>query len=424
MNVLVIGNGAWVDTSSLGNTFSNFFGGWENTNFYNIYFRGTAPQNNVCENYFSITDIDIVRNWFNPDRIGKRVYKKDNETLAKVAKNEKRIISYIHKFKFGIAYEVEDILWQSDVWKNNNLDKFIDEASPDIIFTFASGNNNIVRMIRYIKERTNAKIVTFIADDVSASYIKKNNRRRKRLLNNLEYLMLNSDKIYGITEELCNIYSKHYDKEVTILKKGCTEFRPAKLEYTLPLKMVYAGNLLYGREQTLIKLVNELDKYNQKQSAFICDIYTGTELDAKVQEKLNFNGTSELKGEVPYNVVLDKLAEADIVIHLESFERENIDLVRNSFSTKIIDCFQSSSLILAIGSEELASMKYLKNINGTFVVNDISDIENVLENIVASLDSLGKNAEALHDFALANHDANANRLNLQKDFRKVITIDG
>lgn len=419
MNVLVIGNGAWVDTSSLGNTFSNFFSGWENTEFYNIYFRGTAPQNDVCDNYFSITDMDIVRNWFRPDRIGRRIHKKDAGNLVKVAKNEKKIISYIHKFKFGLAYEVEDLLWQSDIWKNKKLDEFIDESSPDIIFTFASGNNNVVRTIKYIKDRTHAKIVTFIADDILSSYVKKNRRRRKRLISNLEYLLSNSDKVYGITEELCNIYSKYASKDVAILKKGCTEFSPINSEYSLPLKLVYAGNLLYGRAQTLVKLVNVLSELNQNNSSFICDIYTGTELDIDVQEKLNIDGTSQIKGEVPYNIVMNKLAEADIVIHLESFEKQNIDLVRNSFSTKIIDCFQSGSLILAIGPSELASIKYLKNISGTFVVDDIDNLKDVLSNILISLESLNMRTKKIRDFALENHDANINRLNLQNDFKKI-----
>ena len=263
-DILVVGGGAWVDSSSLGNTFSNFFGGWgEDTKFFNLYFRGTLPQNDVCEKYFSITDISIVRNFFCPHKIGRRVFKSEKNISDKVAANEKKIISFIHKIGATVAYEIEDMLWETDKWKNDKLDKFIEEAAPDIIFTFATGNSNVLRSVEYIKGKTDAKIVVFIADDIYNEYAEKTINRRERVHKKIRELFDISDLIYGISEEICKKYSTLFGKDVFELKKSCVSFSPVKKDYNYPLKIVYAGNLLYGRAETILRLSEEIKKINK-----------------------------------------------------------------------------------------------------------------------------------------------------------------
>ena len=331
MNVLVIGGGAWVETSSLGNTFSNIFENWEDTEFYNLYFRGTLPQNNVCDNYFSITDASILKNFFMPKKIGCKVYKKNESQSVDVASREKKLISYIHKFNLRFVYGLEDFLWRTDKWKNEKLDNFLKEAAPDIVFTFASGNSNIVRAVDYIRNKTKAKIVSFIVDDVHNEYKNKRDKMGKRLLENLELLFEMSDRIYGISEQMCDKYSELTHKEIHLLKKGCKEFMPLRHTYQLPLKIVYAGNLLYGRDKILGKLAKEIHRVNSDSTKVTLEIYSGTEITSDVKQKLEYEGSSRFMGECPYSEITEILGNCDIVLHAESFEEDSIELVKYSF---------------------------------------------------------------------------------------------
>ena len=371
MNILVIGGGAWTNTSSLGNTFSNLFENWQDTNFYNLYFRGALPQNDVCENYFSITDIDIVKNFFTPSKIGNRIYKTDmvavENKVDNVSTKEKNLISYIHKFNLNFIYDIENALWDTNKWKNKKLNAFIKEANPDIVFTFASGNNNIVKSVKYIKEQTNAKIVSFIVDDIVTEYKSYRPYRSARLRKNLAELFSLSDEIFGITDEMCEKYRQEANKEVLLLTKGCKDFAPLKSVYKRPLKMIYAGNLLYGREKTLVTLSKAIENLNGNDKKILLDVYSGTALSADLIDTIEKGGNCSFKGECPYDEVVENMKNADIVLHIESFVPENIEKVRYSFSTKITDCLQSGNLIFVIGPKNIAvEHKFYISLQATF----------------------------------------------------------
>lgn len=421
MNVLVIGGGAWVETSSLGNTFSNFFENWEDTEFYNLYFRGTLPQNNVCDNYFSITDMSILKNYFTPKNIGCRVQKKSQSKSVDVASREKKLISYIHKFNLKLVYNFEDFLWRTDKWKNEKLDEFLKEADPDIVFTFASGNSNIVRSVEYIKKNSGAKIVTFIADDVHNEYLNKHDKMGRRLEKNLDVLFKISDKIYGISEQMCEKYTVLTNKKVSLLKKGCKEFTPLKQTYELPLKIVYAGNLLYGRDKTLAQLAKELHRINSDSTKVQLEIYSGSEVSQEMKNELEYEGTSLFMGECPYSEITEILRNSDVVLHAESFEDDNIELVKYSFSTKVIDCLQSGNLVMAIGPECVSSIKYTKLIPGAIVIDDKEKVFETVSGLVnESPDNWKLKAESIREFALLNHDGNNNRKKLRAEFLELM----
>ena len=421
MNVLVIGIGAWIDTSSLGNTFSNFFENWEDVKFYNLYFRGTPPQNSVCDDYFSITDMSILKNFFTPENIGCRVYKSDDNNEQSVASREKKLISYIHKFNLNFMYKFEEFLFGTDKWKNEKLDEFIKEADPDVVFTFAVGNNFTIRTAEYIKEITGAKVVSFIADDVHTQYTEKRNKLGRHMLANLERLFAVSDRIYGISQQMCDKYAELTGKSVQLLRKSCREMMPLKTEYKLPLKIVYAGNLLYGRDRILCNLAKALNDINCDGDKAQLEVYSGNELSPQMKKELEFENTSKFMGECPYSKITEILKNADIVLHVESFDESSIELVRYSFSTKIIDCLQSGNVVMAIGPDTVASISYLKEIDGTVVIDDENKIFEIVSSLVnESAESLKLRAQRLREFALKNHNSDSNRKKLKAEFAELM----
>ena len=274
MRILVVGGGSWEDTSSLGNTLSNFFAGWENDTFYNLYFRETLPNNAVCKQYFQITTKELLKNFFSSKTIGKRFdYDSAGSNQSdKAGEKEKKAISLIHRFNLNLIYDLEDYLWSRKKWINEALDRFIDEARPDVIFSFAAGNNFVVLPIEYIKAKTHAKLVLFVADDMHTSYRLSNDLHHRRMRKGFDKLIRLADKVYGITEEMCAYYNELYSIPVTTLYKGCT-FETKPKEYVNdPIRFVYAGNLLYGREQTLCSVVDALEQINQDGTKAVLDI--------------------------------------------------------------------------------------------------------------------------------------------------------
>ena len=59
--VLVISHNVFSNTSNMGRTLKNFFIGWDKDSLAQLYLRSEIPTTNVCENYFRITDFDMLK---------------------------------------------------------------------------------------------------------------------------------------------------------------------------------------------------------------------------------------------------------------------------------------------------------------------------------------------------------------------------
>lgn len=424
MNILIVGGGSWDDTTSLGNTLSNLFSGWENTNYYNLYFRETMPNNSVCRNYFRITTKELLKKIFVPQKIGELFQTTEmctNKTDSS-GMREKKAISFIHRYGLKSVYELEDWLWYSKRWQNQKLDDFIEWVNPDIIFSFAAGNSYMALPIEYIKSKTNAKLILLVADDMHTTYRLDDDRHNLRMRKDLDRLIGIADKVYGISIEMCKYYSELYNIDVTPLYKGCFfENHPKKI-VNKPLRLVYAGNLLFGRLDTLVVLVDCLEKLNKNGVRIMLDIYSSTIITGEQSQKLNRGGFSCFYGSISYSEVKRKMAEADIVLHVESFDDKQIKMVRYSFSTKIIDCLQSGSVMLAIGPKGISSIEYPRKIPGTVIVDDLRTIYDVLDELLSNENEIVTRAAQIREFALEKHDIEHVRRNLNQDFKCVSGI--
>lgn len=424
MNILVVGGGSWDDTSSLGNTFSNFFADWKDTNFYNLYFRDTRPNNSVCNNYFKITTKELLKKFFTPNKIGEE-FSLDEMNLCEIdsaGEKEKKAISFIHRHRMNSVYELEDRLWYLKKWKNEKFDKFIAQVNPDIIFSFAAGESYLTFCIEYIKLKTNAKLVLFVADNLYTTYRLKNTKHFLRMRTNLDKLIFMADKVYGISQEMCDYYKELYKIDIAPLYKGCSFENSAMHTVNKPIRIVYAGNLLFGRVDTLVTLIDCLEKLNKNGIDVFLDIYSNTMLTTEYNEKLNRTGTSCLHGSISYSEVKLKMASADVVIHVESFEEEQIKKVKYSFSTKIIDCLQSGSVMMAIGPAGISSIEYSKKIPGVIVVDNLSELYSKLTESLVDNKELIIRANKIREFALKEHDIDTVRSSLCEDFKQICQV--
>ena len=112
--------------------------------------------------------------------------------------------------------------------------------------------------------------------------------------------------------------------------------------------------------------------------------------------------------------------DADYNLHVESFEKDKIDYVKFSFSTKIIDCLQAGSAILGIGPGNISSIKYLKKITGSDVIEDIENIQDIIEKIITNKNEIINKSKKIREYAIHKHDINKNQQLLREQFMDLI----
>lgn len=421
MNILTISGSAWDDRNSVGNTYSNLLGEMDDVKLYNIYCREAAPYNKYCKEYYTVTATDLIKNLFHRSRIGRRFsYEFEEQPPQKQENAIERTNAFLKGWIRNIGLLTLDCLYNNSWWQNDKFKAFIAEAAPDIVFCFGIADAYRFQILKYLKKHTNAKIVTFIVDDVYWATKRSGNllgwiesRRYKSLLSM-------SDKVYGISQEMCDAYSKEFDCKVNLLHKGC-ELSEPMAKVNKPLDIVYAGNLLYGRDEILGKLADALVSINNGMHKATLHIYTGSAITPRISELLNRGESSRIEGSRPYSEIQEVMKQADIVLHVESFDEKQKEIVRYSFSTKITDCLQSGAVMMAIGPSGIASIEYPKRIPGAIVVDDLSCIKSSLQDIVDTPLQLIQRAESIHAFAESHHAINKVRDNLKNDFNNLIS---
>lgn len=419
MNILVISNIEWSDANAFGNTVSNFFAGFD-AEFSCIYRRSSVPNNNVCHKYYSITTKDCLKHFFAKEKVGRKFNYPDAGDIQTDKENrggtEKKLIGFMHRFRLSFLRDVDDWLFCCRSWDNEHFREFIALVKPDVVFTFIKPSKPILQLLETVKGYApGCKIIASVVDDVYGV-----SGKAKRRCIEKQIAMCN--RLYGASEEICTEYGKLFNRTFAPLYKGCTFENHVVKKSTEKIHFVYAGNLYYGRAETLAALAAAIVKHNQTSSTKVdlC-IYTATEVSDRLRAKLHINGASMLCSSKPYAEIKKIMQDAHVVLHVESFEQKQIEVVKYSFSTKLIDCLQSGSVMMAIGPDSIASIRYAARVPGAVCVSDLAMLDGVVDALTTA--DLFSMAQTTRAFAIKNHDAEELRKRLIADFSKTICED-
>lgn len=420
LKILVLSNIEWSDENAFGNTMSNLLGDMSNVEIACLYRRNARPNNNVCKKYYQISYTSILKNFFTPQNIG--IYFEAESTISNSVKNiekkEGKLIGLIHRWKLTrLVYRVEDFLFKRKSWENDNFKKFVREFQPDIIIGFTSA----LLMDRLLVESIlnlvpTCKYVTFITDDLYGV------NKSKRVKETIKKQMLSAHKIYAITTGLQEKYEQIYGVKIDILRKGCDLEHEILPKNNQEITITYAGNLLYGRANTLASLARAIKGINTQSTErkFFLKIFSPTMIKSEQKNALSIEGASEFYGARPYKEVKRILELSDLVLHVESFERKQQEVVKYSFSTKITDALQSGGVLFAIGPQGLASIEMTRAIPGTIVINETDEIEKALRDILTM--NLYEEAVKIRAYAKKYYEIKGIRKRLEQDFRDLCNV--
>ena len=423
MRILVFSQAAWNTANAFGNTVTNWFDGWEDTQFFHFYARQQKPNTDIVKEYYHVSAIDILQSALRGGHSGKILNASDIKQEGVTLDNniEQQRIAKLHKNTNELLYWCMEKVWRSEKWLNNNFDAFVQEANPDIIFAFATSPYILEPAIKHIKAmKPNVKIVLWVADDILSEFENNAWYRRYYLKSSIDYCFNISDKLYGASVEMCEKYSRVYKKDIKPLYKGCSFDRQVKEKRNEPLNMVYAGNLLYGRHTTIKEIIEALKIINADKRRVVLEVYSNTPIDELEKDQYYDNTNAFYMGARSYEEIKKIQNNADLVLHVESFESGQMEKVKYSFSTKIIDCLQSGSVVIGIGPSKSASIEYLRKVNGAIVIDDPLNIYKTLVDLIHEKDILLQRAFATREYAIENHEIVRVRQKLRDDFLKLI----
>jgi len=432
MKVLIFTRSPWDDSNSVGNTMTNIWAGWSKNEIANIYFREAKPNTDVCYRYFSISEQDLLKKLFKFNyNVGKYFeWTVGKQKSPKETRSEfyETILYNIFRKKSNFIFDrIRELLWKFGGWKSESLNHFLEVFKPEIVFSPAFYTCYTYDVLWFIKKKTNAKIVLFHADDYithnryAGSFLNKiSDRINSRFISESAR---KADLNYCISPKQQLEYAKLLNLDIKLLYKGA-EFVTMPFYHRSnslkPLNIVYIGSTLYGRWKTLAMIALAIKEINEVEEFFKLKIFSQYNPSRRASKAMIVLGASEFYGKIPASEVGKQYEQADIVLHVESFDKHEKFKTRLSFSTKLVDCFHSARCLIAVGWEEAASIEYLKQNNAALIANNPEDVKRILQGIKDNPSLLEEYSQKAWEFGKLHHNIEQIQARLKDDLEQLL----
>ncbi|HCC94229.1 MAG TPA: glycosyltransferase family 1 protein [Flavobacteriaceae bacterium] len=432
MKILIIADEVWNDDIHGNNVLSNWFSNFD-ADFAEIYCSPGTPKNKVCNQYFQITDAMMAKSI-----LGKKAGNKFEITISQMQQNQttqntEEIPVKFYSFMKSIAGEgirtIRDLIWLFGRYEKYELQKFIDDFNPDIVFCPRLLTPKLLRLENIVSKMTNAPFVAFTADD-EASLKQKNYSPLywlKRICFRKAFQKhVNLYKHYFMfSEEQAEDYNSAYNISTsTLFKSGNFDKKLEEKNINTPIKLVYAGRLYCNRWKTLVEISKALKQINADELKMTLDIFTQEKVTTEQRKALMLSNDVVLHKPVKPEELISIYKNADIALHVESFDKKYKYATRVSFSTKIIDLMASTCAIIAICWDKHAGFQYLKKNDAAFCISDAEQIKSMLEKIVNNPQLIRTYSRKAFECGKINHNNLLIENKIRNVFEKVIKLEG
>lgn len=402
MKVLFISASPINNSVSIGNTFLNIMP--EKTELASVYTKNGFPDRRI-KSAFRMNEKMIINRLFGKskcvgEKVGERYGEEANSNLTEVDAN---VVQYAQKKRYTLMFWAQGLIWRLPFWKSKELEAFISDFDPDVIYTVLSNNIYFNRILLHIL-KISGKPLALYAWDNNYNW-NKFQRSPLRWINQffersyMRKVVEKADKFYVISDIQKKDYEEIFHKECTVLTKGADFWEEPQLkrEYGNPLQLVFTGNIGTNRWKSLALIASALKKINADGTKAELRIYTGTPLTAEMEKALNIDGSSYIMGSVSSSKIPKIQSDADILVHVEALDNVNRFLVKQSFSTKIVDYLKATRPILAVGPYDVASIDHL-------IKNDCAIIAETEKELIDKLDDVINNPDKLTETALRGYE--------------------
>ncbi len=389
--VLIVGTVPY-NKKSTSRAFEAYFCHWERENLAQIFSNTKTPCKGHCGTLFQITDQRMLKRWMKPGTVTGKIFNyedlpeewtdNDLEVGSASVNNMYRIGSR----RTSLTHWLRGILWRKKFWCTDELNRWLDEFRPECVFLSFSDDFFIPRIALYVAQRYNIPIVSSIGDDyyfnghfsLSPFYHLYKSSYRKLIRRVLAW---KGSAIY-ISDKIRDKYNSEFDLDGETVYLTSTvkrkEFSPVDRENPY---ITYFGNIGAGRNESLNEIGYALGKISP---AYRLHIYSN-EQDPKVYGIFDSNPNVEFGGSIPYSEVQKKMAQSDIVVIVEGFRPENVNLTRYSLSTKAADSLASGAAILTYGSGECGIIEYMQSTGASAVCTDQEKLVQCIENLISDV---------------------------------------
>ncbi len=421
--LLIISDYPWNKNNSFGKVFTDIFGGMQDIEILNIYCMGGFPNTEMTNiRYYQITMGQIIANLKNKKKpVGKIIT--DEDMGKEMGEAELKWMNRARKTHLRIFGWGRRFLWWIGRWKNQQLIDLVKDFNADIMFTpiyKMSYMNNVQQFVAKIQP---VKMVAYYGDDnYSLKQFSLNplfwfdrltqRGKVRKTIKMCEYM-------YVVSEVGQEAAEKYFKTKAVLCANGANfDIEPIyKKFYSKPRKLVFTGNLGNHRWEELLRIGRTIEKLG---GGAILEIYSASVLKKSILKKYEKCSAISFKGKVPFTEIPRIQAEADVLVHVESFRLKEWLAVRESFSTKIVGQMVACRPQLAVGDKRCGSIDHLLRHDAAIVASSKEELETQIKRIIEDDDYLDEYAKKGWECGKRLHNRSDIQNMLQDDFKKLV----
>ncbi len=408
--VLLISNNAFSKVDSNGKTIRSFLRGIPLENIAQFY-TGTndLPDTEVCKNYYRVTELQILKSICNLSfntKNSHQCHMADVEGLTTIEIDDSNALKKIKNNAKNLAF-IRELIWDFKTWDTKALDQWISDFNPTIIFAVLGNCGFMHKMAVCLKQRYNIPLAVFFTDDYVINDVSKN------YLQHLHFKYLNrvyaktlsiADYAFVIGKAMQEAYEKKFNRQFGILVNGVDFSGHVNQHKTIDINksivISFIGGIHLNRWQSIVKLgsiFNSISKYKIELK-----VYTVRRPNDEILEAIKRSNV-EYCGGLSAEQVNNQIKETDILLHVESFDKQNRLYTKYSISTKIPEYMSSNRGIIAYGPHEIASIRIFSENNIGCVLTEKDSDDEIRTKIINYIDNYNNiDFERQYSFAKAN----------------------
>lgn len=431
MKVLVISHPVFSDMNNMGKTLKGYFSKFDSAEIAQLYLREGTPRDlEICENYYCFSDKDALLSFFKRNHFGKNYTREIIENnrivlddISYRGNKKERIYKFKYKHKAWMLF-LRDFLRDRSRWDNPQLLGWVKKVNPDVI-VFAAGETMFsYHVAQYVRTYLKKPLVVACMDDY---YINNQNKhevlgqlRQKRFLDTVRNTMDDAAAIFTICDSMNYSYGQMFQK------KCYTLYTPAENKQIIlnenAIQFSYIGNLSCGRYRSLLEIGKALSKLEDEKIPKHIDVYSGTVYSEYVEPLKNAPGI-RFHGAISADQVLEVMANSKAVVHTESFEKDMMDRVRFSVSTKIADSLRYGPCLFAYGPQGIASIDYLEKNNAAYIISSKAHLEDGLKEFFGNVELRKMILQNARVLAVKNHNSDENPRKVRQWLEEIVACD-
>ncbi len=370
--------------SSTGITLANLFLGWPADRIAQIYCDVEPPVESLCPRHFALSLADVPLDRFVRSSLRGKEDKILGPPSAKVSLGEGGTVNNASR---GLLRSIAGSWADMFTFRaSGELWRWIDEFRPEIIYS-ALGNGRWLNFVLKVARRCRLRIVPHFMDDWPVSLFSSHilmYPSRLALTWRLKKVLRLSLTGMTISEAMAEEYERRYGMKFEAFM-NCVEVPadcPPMPEHDsrLPLEFVYVGGLHLDRWLALKEIGEAMARLRSEGMNIELVVYAPPDDLGIYGEVLRSVSALRLGGSLPPEEIPQVLSSADVLVHVESFDRSIQQFTRFSLSTKLPQYMAMGRPILGYGPGDIASIRYIKQ-NGFGIAQDLPGADKLLSAI-------------------------------------------